>query len=125
MDLPIPLQQACLLCFFILCKEEVIIVNCKDKEVIKNYEDQENMMILIYAQWCINNDLDPFELYEQAYPNQKRNDALMDAMDLTVSKEESDLIDDQTLFQVLDLFGNTNLAFTVQEAIEKRENQSS
>ena len=81
------------------------------------------MMILIYAQWCINHDLDPKEMYKKAYPNQLQNDALVDALELTVSKQEADEIADQTVLNVLQLFGNDDLAYIVQEEILKRENK--
>ena len=81
------------------------------------------MMILIYAQWCINHDLDPKEMYKKAYPNQLQNDALVDALELTVSKQEADEIADQTVLNVLQLFGNDDLAYIVQEEIMKRENK--
>lgn len=93
-----------------------------EQRVIENYQNDEKMMILIYAQWCINHDLDPKEMYEKAYPNQMKNDALTEALELTVSKQEADEIDDQTLLNVLQLFGNDDLAFIVQEEIMKREN---
>ena len=94
-----------------------------EQRVIENYQNDEKMMILIYAQWCINHDLDPKEMYEKAYPNQMKNDALTEALELTVSKQEADEIDDQTLLNVLQLFGNDDLAFIVQEEIMKRENK--
>ncbi|MGM8366197.1 hypothetical protein ACLIBG_12075 [Virgibacillus sp. W0181] len=93
----------------------------KDEQIIQAYQDDERMMILIYAQWCINNDLDPVALYNQAYPNQLRNDALIDALELTVSKQESEQIENQTVLNILQIFGNDNLAFIVQNEIEKRE----
>ena len=92
-----------------------------EQRVIENYQNDERMMILMYAQWCINNDLDPKTMYEEAYPSQMKNDALIDALELTVSKEESEDIDDQTVLNVLQLFGNDDLAFIVQEMIEKRK----
>lgn len=92
-----------------------------EKRIIENYQSDEKMMILIYAQWCINNDLDPKELYQATYPGQVDNSALLYALDLTVTKEESELIDDQTVLNVLQLFGNDDLAFEVQQMIEKRE----
>lgn len=94
-----------------------------EQRVIENYQNDERMMILIYAQWCINHDLDPKRMYEEAYPDQLKNDALVDALALTVSKQESDEIADETVLNVLQLFGNDDLAFIVQEAIEKRENK--
>lgn len=94
-----------------------------EQRVIENYQNDERMMILIYAQWCINHDLDPKRMYEEAYPHQLKNDALIDALELTVSKQESDEIDDETVLNVLQLFGNDDLAFIVQTEIEKRENK--
>ncbi|MGM8212487.1 hypothetical protein ACLIBH_06805 [Virgibacillus sp. W0430] len=93
-----------------------------DEQVIQAYEEDERMMILIYAQWCVNNELDPRLVYEQAYPEQRKNTALEDAMALTVPKDESENIDIQTVLHVLQTFGNESLAFAVQEAIEKRKN---
>nr|WP_239589318.1 hypothetical protein [Metabacillus crassostreae] len=75
------------------------------------------MMILIFAQWCVNHSLDPYEIYVKAYPNQQQNPALKQAIDLTVSKEEAGEIPDQTLLNVLSLFGNEDLAFVVSEEI--------
>ena len=94
-----------------------------EQRVIENYQNDEKMMILIYAQWCINHDLDPKEMYKKAYPNQLQNDALVDALELTVSKQEADEIADQTVLNVLQLFGNDDLAYIVQEEIMKRENK--
>lgn len=92
----------------------------REQRVIENYQNDERMMILIYAQWCINHDLDPKKMYDEAYPNQVENDALTDALELTVPKQESDEIDVETVLNVLQLFGNDDLAFIVQEAFEKR-----
>ncbi|MBP2079372.1 hypothetical protein J2Z64_003670 [Oceanobacillus polygoni] len=97
-------------------------VNEKEKQVIENYQNDEKMMILIYSQWCINNGLDPVELYEKAYPGQLKNNALKEVMEETVPAKESAEIADQTVLNVLQLFGNDDLAFIVQEHIEKRDN---
>lgn len=88
-----------------------------DKQVIETYQRDEEMMILIFAQWCINHDLNPIEIYQRAYPQQKENESLQKAIDITVSKEESDYIPDETLFVVLSMFGNEDLAFIVSELI--------
>ncbi|MFD0951735.1 hypothetical protein [Virgibacillus natechei] len=92
-----------------------------EKQVIESYQNDEKMMILIYAQWCINNNLDPVALYEKAYPGQSKNNTLVETLELTVSKEESEEIGDPTLLNILQVFGNDELAFAVQEEIEKRE----
>ncbi|MCA0170629.1 hypothetical protein [Bacillus sp. RAR_GA_16] len=89
-------------------------------KVIENYQRDENMMILVFAQWCVNNDLNPETLYEKAYPDQIHNPALKQSIELVVPKEESELIPDQTVIGVLSLFGNDDLAFVVSEEIEKR-----
>ena len=89
-----------------------------DKQIIERYQDDERMMILVYAQWCINHDLDPIGLYEEAYPNQFASETLSDVLDLTVSKAESDWIDPDMLLQVLQVFGNHDLAFVVQQHID-------
>jgi hypothetical protein len=90
-----------------------------EEKIIQNYQGEEKMMILVFAQWCINHNLDPEELYLRAYPNQSSNPALIEAIELTVPKEEAGVIDDQTLLAVLSLFGNDDLAFVVIEEISK------
>jgi hypothetical protein len=90
-----------------------------EEQIIANYQKDENMMILVFAQWCINHDLDPEELYVRAYPTQASNQALKDATNLTVPKDEAGEISDQTLLGVLSLFGNEDLAFVVNEEMQK------
>lgn len=91
-----------------------------EAHIINSYKQEEQMMILIFAQWCINHDQDPMALYLQAYPEQSSNPSLLQALALTVSKEESEKIDDDTLLGVLSMFGNEELAFVVTEVIAKR-----
>jgi hypothetical protein len=91
-----------------------------EKQIIANYQRDENMMILVFAQWCVNKDLDPKEIYLRAYPEQVDNAALHQAIELTVPKDESSDIPDTTLLNVLSLFGNEDLAFIVTEEIHKR-----
>lgn len=89
-----------------------------EQQIISHYQKDEKMMILIFAQWCINHDLDPEELYLRAYPTQKANYALKDAIALTVPKEEAGEIADDTLLGVLSLFGNEDLAMVVSEEMQ-------
>lgn len=91
-----------------------------EDQIIRNYQRDEQMMILVFAQWCVNHDLDPNELYLRAYPQQTANHPLQQAIDMTVPKEEAGDISDETLLGVLSLFGNEDLAFVVTEAIGKR-----
>jgi hypothetical protein len=90
-----------------------------EEKIIENYRGEEKMMILVFAQWCVNHDLDSEELYLRAYPNQSSNPALKEAIELTVPKEEAGEVDNQTLLGVLALFGNDDLAFIVTEEINK------
>ncbi|ASK61297.1 hypothetical protein CFK37_03435 [Virgibacillus phasianinus] len=92
-----------------------------EEKVIESYQNDEKVMILVYAQWCINNDIEPKDLYEQAYPKQMKNNALEEALELTVPKKESEEIPDSTVLNVLQLFGNDDLAFIVKEQIDKRK----
>ncbi|WP_249872732.1 hypothetical protein [Oceanobacillus saliphilus] len=92
-----------------------------EKQVIENYQNDERMMILIYSQWCINNGLEPIKLYEEAYPNQVKNETMAEVLETTVPANESEEIPNQTVLNVLQLFGNDDLAFIVQKYIEKRE----
>ena len=91
-----------------------------EKQIIESYRRDEQMMILVFAQWCVNRGLDPQLLYEKAYPQQASNPALQQAIELTVPKEEAGDIPDDTVLQVLSLFGNDDLAFVVTEAINGR-----
>lgn len=92
-----------------------------EDQIIRNYQRDEQMMILVFAQWCVNHDLDPIELYLRAYPQQAANHALQQAIDLTVSKDEAGEVPDETLLGVLSLFDNEELAFIVTEEISKRK----
>ncbi|OWA37900.1 hypothetical protein B9G55_02710 [Saccharibacillus sp. O16] len=91
------------------------------EKIVQAYRQEEDMMILVYAQWCINNDLDPVELYTQAYPEQVANERLARGLELTVPKEEAGDITDDTLLGVLTMFGNEDLGMVVAEAIELRD----
>ncbi|WP_040208924.1 hypothetical protein [Neobacillus jeddahensis] len=90
-----------------------------EEKIIQHFQGEEKMMILIFAQWCVNHELNPEELYLRAYPNQSANPALKEALELTVPKEEAGEVSDETLLGVLSLFGNDDLAFVVTEEIKK------
>lgn len=93
------------------------------KQIVESYQKEENMMILVFAQWCVNHDLDPVSVYRKAYPDQGENQALKDGVALTVTKEEAGDVPDETLLGVLSLFGNEDLAFVVTQEIGKRDQQ--
>ncbi|GLB61284.1 hypothetical protein [Cytobacillus sp. NCCP-133] len=90
-----------------------------EEKIIQNYQGEEKMMILVFAQWCKNHDLDPEIVYLKAYPGQAKNRALQEAIELTVPKEEAGEVPEQTLLGVLAMFGNDDLAFVVMEEMKK------
>jgi hypothetical protein len=90
-----------------------------EEQIIENFQKDERMMILVFAQWCVNHDLNPEELYTNAYPDQINNQALKDAILLTVPKEEAGDVPNETVLGVLSLFGNEDLAFVVTEEMKK------
>lgn len=87
------------------------------EQVISNYQKDEGMMIIIYAQWCVNNKLDPKAIYLKAYPDQSKNEYVMHMLEQTVPIEEAEDIPHDTVLQVLSLFGNEDLAFVVSNEI--------
>lgn len=91
-----------------------------EEQIVESYKRDEEMMILVFAQWCVNNGLDPEALYLAAYPQQGDNIPLRRAIDLTVPEEEAGFISDDTVLGVLSLYSNDDLAYVVTEAIAQR-----
>jgi hypothetical protein len=91
-----------------------------EKQIIEQYKADEGMMILVFVQWCVNHNLDAEAVYQKAYPNQAENPLLKQMLENAVSKEEAGDISDDTVLQVLSMFGNDDLAFVVSEEINKR-----
>ncbi|PIC79069.1 hypothetical protein CSV75_13945 [Sporosarcina sp. P18a] len=89
-----------------------------EEQVIQKYKDDENLMIRLFVQWCANHKLDPQALYQRAYPEQQANPALKEVVE---SNDEFDElhIDNETMLDVLQLFGNDDLAFVVADEIGK------
>lgn len=94
-------------------------MNERDEQVIKYYQEQEREMILLFAQWCINHKLDPKAVYQEAYPMQPINTLLEEVLEDTVDANESDIIEHELLLQVLQAFGNDDLAFVVADYSQK------
>jgi hypothetical protein len=92
-----------------------------EAHIINSYKQDEHMMILVFAQWCVNHDHDPMAVYLETYPDQAANPSLQQAIELTVPKEEAGEISDETVLGVLSLFGNEELAFSVTELINARK----
>lgn len=92
-----------------------------DEQVIENYQKDERMMVLIFAQWCVNNEVDAKELYKRAYPEQPNNALLNEAFKEATEAGKTDQVDDVTIFSVLEIFGNSDLAFEIQAVVDKRQ----
>lgn len=102
-------------------EEQVHRQKQQEEFIVAQYKEQEEMMILIFAQWCVNNDINPGELYRKAYPEQMTNKVLTDALKNTVPKEESEDIPFDLVLEALQSFGNVDLAFAVEEAAQQLE----
>ncbi|WP_246097038.1 hypothetical protein [Psychrobacillus soli] len=88
-------------------------------KVILQYQEDENVMIQLFARWCANHQLDALTLYAQAYPQQEKNLLLEKAVE--EMDEDTLTIDTETLLNVLQLFGNEDLAFVVSVEADKHE----
>ena len=81
--------------------------------IIQKYQEDEQVMIQLFVQWCQNHDIDPLSLYQKAYPSQGTNETLKSTIE---NNEPMDLdIDSGTLVEILQMFGNDDLAFVVSE----------
>lgn len=89
----------------------------RDEFIIKKYQQDEAAMIQLFVNWAMRNDLDPVQLYQRAYPSQTKNEALHLAVE---EAEPFDMeIGEDTLLELLQMFGNDDLAFVVSEEIER------
>jgi len=90
------------------------------KKIIELYQEDEMVMIRLFIQWCQRKELDPHVLYRTAYPTQRDNEILTQ---LLASEETYDdiVVENDTMLDLLQLFGNDELAFVVAEEIEKTE----
>lgn len=97
-------------------------VTCMEYEsredfIIKKYQQDEETMVRVFVQWCVNHKIDPLALYTAAYPSQAENQLLKTAMEETEAFEYD--IGGDILLEVLQSFGNDDLAFEVAKEMEK------
>ncbi|MFC5604518.1 hypothetical protein [Sporosarcina koreensis] len=90
-----------------------------DEQIIQKYREDETLMIRLFVQWCSNNELDPHVLYKKAYPEQMVNVALQEVIESDDGFDDFH-IDNETMLDVLQLFGNEDLAFVVADEIERQ-----
>lgn len=88
----------------------------RDEYIIKKYQQDEAAMIQVFVNWSLRNNLDPVQLYQRAYPSQTKNEALLLAVEEAQPFEME--FDDGTLLELLQMFGNDDLAFIVSEEME-------
>lgn len=88
--------------------------------IIKKYQDEERTMVHLFIEWCREHKHDPHAVYQLAYPNQSENAIIIELME-ELSEQEPLHIPNHTLLEVLQLFGNDELAFVIAELIEKLE----
>lgn len=89
-----------------------------DEQVIQKYQEDEQLMIRLFVQWCANHQLDPKKLYKRAYPDQQENEAMQKIMEEDDEGDEI-YIDNEMMLDVLQLFGNEDLAFVVAEEMDR------
>ena len=89
-----------------------------DEQVIQKYQQDEQLMIRLFIQWCANNELNPHELYRRAYPDQAENETMKEIIEEAKYEEEIE-IDNETMLDVLQLFGNDDLAFILTDEVER------
>ncbi|WP_432357923.1 hypothetical protein [Sporosarcina sp. UB5] len=90
-----------------------------NEQIIQQYKEDETLMIRLFVQWCSNNELDPHTVYKKAYPDQMENAALQEVIESDDGFEEFH-IDNETMLDVLQLFGNEDLAFVVADEMERQ-----
>lgn len=91
----------------------------RDEYIIKKYQQDENTMIQLFVHWCFNHQADPLALYTRAYPHQPKNEALLNAIEEAKTDFEEIEVGTATMLEVLQMFGNDDLAFVVAEEAEK------
>ncbi len=91
----------------------------REEYIIKKYRQDENTMIQLFIHWCATRELDPIALYQKAYPHQEKNPALLLAIEEIAAEPEDIEVGDDTMLEILQMFGNDDLAFVVSEEISK------
>lgn len=90
-----------------------------DDQIIEKYKEEKKLMVRLFVEWCSKYQLDPHTLYNKAYPEQVTNPLLQSVID-EISDDEILEIDNETMLDVLQMFGNYDLAFIVTDEIENK-----
>ncbi|CAM3995832.1 hypothetical protein [Alkalicoccus chagannorensis] len=92
----------------------------REEKIIQSFQQDEQMMAMVFVQYCINQALDPVEIYRRAYGSTDST-VLHRALELAVSKEEAGPIEKETLYAVLSMYGNEALAEEIEKTNRKEE----
>lgn len=91
----------------------------RDQYIIERYQAGEAEMILLFTEWCHNHKLDPLEIYREAYPKQELPAKLIEINQEKLESNDTVEIEVSLLLDVLQLYGNDDLAFVVANYAEK------
>lgn len=86
--------------------------------IIKKYQDEERTMVHLFIEWCREHEQNPQTVYQIAYPEQGENPIIKELVE-ELSEHEPLHIPTQSLLEVLQLFGNDELAFVIADLIDK------
>lgn len=89
----------------------------REEYIIKKYQQDENTMIHLFVHWCAARQLEPVALYQKAYPHQEKNPALLLAIEELATEPDGIEVGDSTMLEILQIFGNDDLAFVISEEI--------
>ncbi|BAM46449.1 hypothetical protein [Amphibacillus xylanus] len=91
----------------------------REQYIIDRYQAGEAEMILVFVQWCHNHKLDPLVVYREAYPNQALPTKLIEINQELIESNENVQIETSLLLEILQVYGNDDLAFIVANYAEK------
>lgn len=91
----------------------------RDQYIIERYQAGEAEMILLFVEWCHHHKLDPLEIYREAYPNQELPENLIEINQDKLESNDTFELKTALLLDVLQLYGNDDLAFVVSNYAEK------
>lgn len=90
--------------------------------IIQKYQDEERTMVHLFIEWCRNHDYDPHKIYHRAYPEQAKNPILTEILQ-ELDDQKPIHIPNRTLLEILQMFGNDELAFVITDLIEQAPNK--
>lgn len=93
----------------------------RDQYIIERYQAGEAEMILLFVEWYHNYDLNSLEIYREAYPNQEFPEKLIEMNQELIESKEAVQIEKSLLLEVLQLYGNDNLAYVVTNYADKKD----